>query len=248
MRRQEFLLLAGVFLVVTSILFLLYSSFPELDEHEKADLKLPRNVEEAKRLGLVLSKYKNDHFYTVLLGIATVYIILQSLAIPGSIFLSVLSGYLFPFYTALLLVCLCSALGALICYFLSFSIGRKLIMSYIPDRIEKWQNEIASFEGYLFFYVVFLRVTPILPNWFINIASPIVDVPAHIFFFGTFFGVAPPSFIFIQAGTTLQRLTSANFMWSWTSTATIAISALVSLLPIIYQRYLSMSSAKAKHA
>ena len=30
---------------------------------------------------------------------------LQTFAIPGSIFLSILSGYLFPAYTALLIVC-----------------------------------------------------------------------------------------------------------------------------------------------
>ena len=30
------------------------------------------------------------------------------------------------------------------------------------------------------------------------------------FWFGTFFGVAPPSFVAIQAGTTLQQLTSST--------------------------------------
>lgn len=54
--------------------------------------------------------------------------------------------------------------------------------------------QIASVDNYLFFYMVFLRVTPLLPNWFINIASPIVDVPASVFFFGTFFGKFLPYF------------------------------------------------------
>jgi uncharacterized membrane protein YdjX (TVP38/TMEM64 family) len=33
-----------------------------------------------------------------------------------------------------------------------------------------------------------LRVTPILPNWFINLASPLIDVPIVPFFFGTLAG------------------------------------------------------------
>ena len=39
-------------------------------------------------------------------------------------------------------------------------------------------------RGHLFNYIIFLRVTPILPNIFINIASPVVDVPLRPFALG----------------------------------------------------------------
>ena len=39
-------------------------------------------------------------------------------------------------------------------------------------------------RGDLFNYLIFLRVTPILPNIFINIASPVVDVPLRPFALG----------------------------------------------------------------
>ena len=39
-------------------------------------------------------------------------------------------------------------------------------------------------RGDLFNYIIFLRVTPILPNIFINIASPVVDVPLRPFALG----------------------------------------------------------------
>ena len=35
---------------------------------------------------------------------------------------------------------------------------------------------------------------------FINITSPIINVPLTLFFVGTFIGVAPPSFVYISAG------------------------------------------------
>ncbi|CAI8056105.1 Transmembrane protein 41 homolog [Geodia barretti] len=57
----------------------------------------------------------------------------------------------------------------------------------------------------MLWYVVFLRITPFLPNWFINLASPIVGVRIPPFFWGTFLGVAPPSFFFVRAGTTPLR-------------------------------------------
>ena len=68
-----------------------------------------------------------------------------------------------------------------------------------------------SFFSY-FSYIIFLRITPFLPNWFINVVSPIIGVPLLPFYFGTVIGVAPPSFVCIQAGTTLQQLTSRLYM------------------------------------
>uniref|UniRef100_A0A914CVI4 Transmembrane protein 41B n=1 Tax=Acrobeloides nanus TaxID=290746 RepID=A0A914CVI4_9BILA len=204
---------------------------------EKQHFKYPRSIDDAKKLGKVLSRYKEQHFYTVLSGITAVYIMLQSFAIPGSIFLTILSGYLFPFSIALTLVCVCSACGAAVCYYLSYLVGRKLVMKYFPDRISKWQNEVQKQRENLLNYIIFLRVTPILPNWFINIASPVIDVPIKPFFFGTLLGVAPPSFLFIQAGTTLQMMTDANAVWSWSSVAILAFFALLSLAPVFYKRY-----------
>lgn len=43
--------------------------------------------------------------------------------------------------------------------------------------------------------MLFLRISPIVPNWFVNVASPIVGMPIHIFAFGTFFGLMPLNII-----------------------------------------------------
>ncbi len=36
--------------------------------------------------------------------------------------------------------------------------------------------------------MIFLRFTPLVPNWFVNIASPIVGIPYAYFGIGTFLG------------------------------------------------------------
>ena len=41
----------------------------------------------------------------------------------------------------------------------------------------------------MFYHFLFLRVTPILPNWLINVSSPIVGVPFLYFSVGTFLGM-----------------------------------------------------------
>lgn len=234
---------AFALIAITSLM--LYTNFPEFTEEERADFKLPSNLEHAKRLGRVLLKYKDAHYYTVLLSIAITYIMLQAVAIPGSIFLTVLLGYLYPFPVALFAVCACSAFGAQLCYFLALYIGRDYIIAKAPEQIRKWQNEVTSFDS-LLYCIIFLRITPVLPNWFINIASPVFDVPIYPFFFGTFIGVAPPSAFYIQAGAMLQKLTSVNAAWSWTAVLCVATSALISLIPVVCRHCKRRSDEKTK--
>ncbi|CAJ0570301.1 unnamed protein product, partial [Mesorhabditis spiculigera] len=235
-RSRPLLCLAGIFFTFACLLTAVYYNFPELADEDREHFKYPRNLDEAKRLGLILSQYKEQHYYTVMCGIVVVYIMLQSFAIPGSIFLSILSGYLFPFFVALTLICSCSAIGATVCYLLSFLLGRGLVTHYFPERVNSWQTEIEKHKQNLFNYIIFLRVTPLLPNWFINIASPVLNVPVSPFFWGTFLGVAPPSFLFIQAGATLETMTHTNVAWSWHSVGLLSFFALLSLLPVLYRR------------
>jgi uncharacterized membrane protein YdjX (TVP38/TMEM64 family) len=46
--------------------------------------------------------------------------------------------------------------------------------------------------------MLFLRLTPTLPNTFINVASPIVDVPYHIFFLATLIGLIPAAYVTVK--------------------------------------------------
>lgn len=78
---------------------------------------------------------------------------LQTFAIPGSIFLSIMSGYLFPFYLALTLVCFCSAAGASLCYLLSYLVGTKLVNRFAKERAQSWATKVriissVCFEAY----------------------------------------------------------------------------------------------------
>lgn len=116
------------------------------------------------------------------------YIFLQTFAIPGSLFLSILSGYLFNFWTAIALICFCSALGATLCFIVSQHFGRRLVTHYFPMKVKSWAQQVEKHRSDLFSYMLFLRMTPFLPNWFINLTAPIIGVPLMPFVFGTFFG------------------------------------------------------------
>ena len=91
---------------------------------------------------------------------------------------------------------------------------------------------MSAHKDNMLFYIIFLRITPFLPNWLINIAAPIVSVALAPFFFGTFLGVAPPSLLAIRAGISLQQLASANIFLTLENGALIAGLAVLSLVPV----------------
>jgi len=225
-------LLFLIFAVSLAALTAVYFSFPTLDKSEAEHIKFPKDIDDAKQLGLVLSRYKDKFYPEVLAGVFVTYLFLQTFAIPGSIFLSIVSGYLFAFPVALLLICFCSATGASFCYLLSYLAGKPLVHKYLPDRAADWSRKVYRQKNNIFSYIVFLRITPFLPNWFINIVSPVIGVRLPPFWIGTFVGVAPPSFIAIQAGTTLQQLTSGLDALTFQSVALLVVFAFLSILPV----------------
>ncbi|XP_004711602.1 transmembrane protein 41B [Echinops telfairi] len=236
--RMSLLILVSIFLSAAFVMFLVYKNFPQLNEEERVTMKVPRDMDDAKALGKVLSKYKDAFYVQVLVAYFATYIFLQTFAIPGSIFLSILSGFLYPFPLALFLVCLCSGLGASFCYMLSYLVGRPVVYKYLTEKAVKWSQQVERHREHLINYIIFLRITPFLPNWFINITSPVINVPLKVFFIGTFLGVAPPSFVAIKAGTTLYQLTTAGEAVSWNSVFILMVLAVLSILPAIFRKKL----------
>ncbi|XP_053698378.1 transmembrane protein 41 homolog isoform X2 [Sabethes cyaneus] len=235
--RQSLIILAAIFFTSLFAMIYVYAMFPKLEESEKQYIKVPFDIEDAKQLGRVLDRYKDLYYLEVMFGVILVYIFLQTFAIPGSLFLSILSGFLYNFPVALTLVCFCSALGATLCYLLSQLVGRRVVKHYFPEKARVWSHQVDKHREDLLSYMLFLRMTPFLPNWFINLVAPVIGVPLYPFALGTFLGVAPPSFIAIQAGKTLYKMTSSSDAFSWGSITMLAVFSVFSLVPVIFKRY-----------
>ncbi|KAH8404426.1 hypothetical protein KR222_010685 [Zaprionus bogoriensis] len=229
--KKSLVIVVAIFVTSLTAMFYVYAIFPELNASEKQHLKIPRDIQDAKMLAKVLDRYKDMYYFEVMFGVVVAYVFLQTFAIPGSLFLSILLGFLYKFWIALFLICFCSALGATLCYMLSNLVGRRLIRHFWPKKTSEWSRHVEEYRDGLFNYMLFLRMTPILPNWFINLASPVIGVPLHTFALGTFCGVAPPSVIAIQAGKTLQKMSSSSEAFSWTSMGVLTLCACASLLP-----------------
>jgi len=189
-------------------------------------LRVPHSIEEIQFLKDHLAIYTKDYTAQVILGYCATYIFMQTFMIPGTIFMSLLAGALFGIARGLALVLFNATAGASSCYFLSKLIGRPIAFYLWPEKLRFFRTEVAKRRQNLLNYMLFLRITPTLPNTFINVASPIVDVPYHIFFIASFFGLIPAAYVTVRAGLALGELRSLGDLYDFKTIATLFLLAL----------------------
>ncbi|XP_057732033.1 uncharacterized membrane protein At4g09580 [Arachis stenosperma] len=229
----EFAAAVAVFFLFATGLFYIYLTMPA---SEFGRIKLPRTLSDLRLLKENLSAYASNHPAPFILGYCSTYIFMQTFMIPGTIFMSLLAGALFGVVRGILLVVFNATAGASSCFFLSKLIGRPLVSWLWPEKLRFFQAEIAKRRDRLLNYMLFLRITPTLPNLFINLASPIVDVPFHIFFLATLIGLIPASYITVRAGLALGDLKSLKDLYDFKTFSVLFLIGFVAICPTLLKR------------
>ncbi|XP_035940597.1 transmembrane protein 41A isoform X3 [Halichoerus grypus] len=144
---------------------------------------------------------------------------------------NILAGALFGPWLGLLLCCVLTSVGATCCYLLSSVFGKQLVVSYFPEKVSLLQRKVEENRNSLFFFLLFLRLFPMTPNWFLNLSAPILNIPIVHFFFSVLIGLVPYNFICVQTGSILSTLTSLDALFSWETVFKLLAIALVALVP-----------------
>ncbi|KAH9417362.1 Transmembrane protein 41A [Dermatophagoides pteronyssinus] len=183
------------------------------DEKPIIVLAFPSNIKQLKRLARILSFYSKNHSNYVFVLFCSAYLFKQTFAIPGSVFLNLLAGAIYNVWIGFPLCCLLTACGSTLCFLLSKYFGHYLLEYYFPEKLDYFQKKFIEKQqqnGNLFWLLISLRLFPITPNWFLNIASPIVNIPLSLFFLSILFGLMPYNFICVQTGSILSEINSMN--------------------------------------
>merc|ERR550532_2547424 len=144
-------------------------------DHSKSyHLTFPTSIDSLRHCLHILNTIESHAPYKIFFLFSAAYIFKQSFSIPGSVFLNLLAGALFPTYVAFPLVCCLTAIGASVCFIFSRYIFSNLLTSLFTHRIEYFRKQIEQNSDNLIFFLLFIRIFPFSPNWLINIACPIV--------------------------------------------------------------------------
>eukprot|EP00195_Chlamydomonas_chlamydogama_P005060 CAMPEP_0202903622 /NCGR_PEP_ID=MMETSP1392-20130828/25438_1 /ASSEMBLY_ACC=CAM_ASM_000868 /TAXON_ID=225041 /ORGANISM="Chlamydomonas chlamydogama, Strain SAG 11-48b" /LENGTH=269 /DNA_ID=CAMNT_0049590887 /DNA_START=8 /DNA_END=817 /DNA_ORIENTATION=+ len=238
---------AIVLAVYASVFFGILSTLPRMDEVEKLKLWAnfpPRSLQSVGAVREVLIGYGAHYPVRVGALIALLYITMQTFMIPGTTSLNILAGAQYGWLVGFILVAFTSTLGSTSSYLLSWAVGRPLAQAVWPDRMEVFRNEVAARKNKLFNYMLFLRLTPLLPNIFINVASPIVGIPVHIFFLATLLGCAPNNFVAANAGARLGEIKSLSDLSDRRMLLLSGLVAVAALVPTLLTRNQQQTAAK----
>ncbi|EDO48921.1 predicted protein [Nematostella vectensis] len=214
--------------------------------NQRAELYFPSSIEELKALASILKMYKKENSGYVALLFCSAYLYKQTFAIPGSVFMNILAGAIFGIWKAFPLTCFLTACGASCCYLLSRTFGRSLLVQYFPERVAALQAKVHENLDRLFFFLLFLRLFPMSPNWFLNMTSPILDVPLPQFFVSVFIGLMPYNFLCCQTGCLLSQLKSLNDLFTASVMFKLAAMAFVAMVPGLVVKRLHKQHNKTK--
>lgn len=163
-----------------------------------------------------LREYKRDNWWHTTAGLWGIYVIFKIFGPFGagtSMVLSVLIGALYDEWSepnthySLFAHCLGvsgEVFGGCGAWLMSYAIGHEILMHFATEKMATLQREMDKFKGSVFRYVLFIRISPLFPNWFVNYSTAIVGVPFHHFLVASIIAIQPAACMSIGMGSMLR--------------------------------------------
>ena len=73
--KKAGLILLAIFLTSLIALIIIYRNFPNLDPSERDKIRVPKNLNDAKELASVLSRYREKYYGSVFCGVLLAYVL-----------------------------------------------------------------------------------------------------------------------------------------------------------------------------
>jgi uncharacterized membrane protein YdjX (TVP38/TMEM64 family) len=160
---------------------------------------------------IVLIRHRFQHVLAAHQGLALLlyclaYIAMTALSLPGGLVLTVAGGLLFGCWLGGVATVLSATAGAT----LLFLVARGALGETFVARAGPWLARLREgFQADAMSYLLFLRLVPAFPFWFVNIAPAVLGVPLKTFVLGTVIGIVPATFAFASAGAGLDSVIMA---------------------------------------
>lgn len=192
----------------------------------------------------VLENFVSDNKLNSIIIFSIIYIIVVALSIPGASFLTLTGGLLFGQIIATSTVVISATIGASI-IFLTVKMASG---DFFEKKAGTWVKKLQKgFQENAFFYLLSLRLVPVFPFVIINLVSAILQVPLRIFFWGTFIGIIPGSFVYVSIGVALREVIDSedftvNLILDGKILTALIGLGILSLLPILIKKYKEKTS------
>lgn len=197
-------------------------------------------LESLKANRQLLQQYHVEHGLLLVAAFMAIYIIQTGLALPGATILSLSAGALFGPWLGTLYAVTAASIGATIAFLMTRYLLRDVVLSKFGNKLDGINKELEE-RGIN--YLLFLRLVPLFPFFMINLAAGLTRLPLRTFVLGTFFGIIPGGFVYVNAGASLAQISSLSDIASPRVLGSFALLGLFALVPALYAKYKAAGSA-----
>lgn len=184
-----------------------------------------------------------EHTLLIVGGLFTLYVTVTASSIPLATALTLLTAWLFRnlfgpvtgFLGAVALVSFAGAAGATLAFLLSRHLFRDAVRQRFGDRLARFED---AFRRDGAFYLLSLRLTPLVPFWLVNLAMGLTPIPTRTFWWVGQLGMLPATCLFVFAGyqvPTLAQLEQRG-LWETLWPGPIIALSLLALCPLLARR------------
>mmetsp|Transcript_111834 Transcript_111834/g.193907 ORF Transcript_111834/g.193907 Transcript_111834/m.193907 type:complete len:285 (-) Transcript_111834:77-931(-) len=227
LRQSLFLYAVAMALAILGAVYFVRTA-PPLPQAQCSDIVTPMDIIRGKLvrepqksildLWSCLREYKKENWWHTTAGLWGTYFIFKVFGPFGagtSMVLSILFGALYDEWAepntgysllAHLLGTTGEALGGAGAYLMSAAIGREILLHFAMEKMTTLKAEMNKFQDSMFRYMLFLRVSPLFPNWFVNYSTAIIGMPFSYFLIASSLAIQPAAAMSIAMGGMLREV------------------------------------------
>lgn len=191
-------------------------------------------LESLKSNRQTLIDFHASHQVAMVAAFMAVYIIQTGLALPGATILSLAAGAIFGPVMGTTYAVISASIGATLAFLFTRYLLREAVLARFGGKLESINRELEE-RGLN--YLLFLRLVPLFPFFLINLSAGLTRLPLRTFMLGTFFGIIPGGFVYVNAGASLATISSASDIVSPRVLGSFALLGLFALVPALYNNY-----------
>jgi len=200
------------------------------------------NLDTVKTHRDALLAFANEHYAAALAIAFLTYAGAVALSLPGGLVLSLTMGFLFGRWVGTILVVIAATIGAT----LVFLAARYLFADAARRRMGALGEKIsAGFTANALNYLLFLRLVPLFPFFLVNLAPAFTNIRLSTFVIGTFIGIIPGTFVYVNLGQTLGRIDSLSGLVSAETIGAFVLLGMFALVPVFVRKWRSARAAGA---
>jgi uncharacterized membrane protein YdjX (TVP38/TMEM64 family) len=169
-----------------------------------------------------------------------VYAVVITLCLPAAMVMTLSGGFLFGPWIGGLAASIGCTLGGVVVFLVCRTAAGDVLRRRAGPQVAQIEDEVRRDA---FFYIVSLRLFPIMPYWLATLALGFIELPLSTYLIASYVGIVPISFVYAGLGSSLSAIFARHEHADFHMVAQPQVFlpllglAILSIIPVVVRRY-----------